>query len=373
VAEPFVIYTCSRTEMCHTQSTHLVCSGAIDGFYMRVSAVIPTYNRRRYIERAIDSVLAQTTPVDEIIVVDDGSSDGTPDLVESRYGARVRVVRQANTGVAGARHRGIMEARGEWIAFLDSDDVWTPERTGELLKAVCQVPPDVAWIFGDLRLVTDEGDGLSFFEEHGVTIETSPQVLQDSLSIQYPFQFPMLQASFIRRVVLLELDCFSEGLRSDDDLLAGFQVACRYKFAAIPSVVGRYFRTSDLAASSVVVNGNFGRDYYRSRMLAFSRVIYTTRKLRPWNARYASEARGLCQFLGRRGHSVRKLALQQFRFGAVSAKSVAFLLAALLGRRGLVAWDNIAAVCRKLSMPAKKALKERGFQAYLQSISKNAN
>src|ERR1700759_4661578 len=102
---------------------------------MKVSAVIPAYNRRNYLSRAINSVLAQTVPVDEIVVVDDGSSDGSADLVESLCGDRVRVIRQTNTGVAGARHRGVREARGEWIAFLDSDDEWMPERTGEFLSS----------------------------------------------------------------------------------------------------------------------------------------------------------------------------------------------------------------------------------------------
>src|SRR4051812_18709058 len=119
----------------------------------------------------------------------------------------------------------------------------------------------------------------------------------------------MLQASSTCRQVFLELNCFSGGLRSEGDFLGGFLDAWKYEFAAVPSVVGRYFRTSDLASSSVVVNGNFGRDYYRSRMIAFSHVIATGRK-RPWNERRASEVRGLCQLLGRKGEGVRTLALQ---------------------------------------------------------------
>ena len=77
---------------------------------MNVSAIIPTFNRCKYIRRAIDSVLAQTLPVDEIIVIDDGSTDGTAEAVEEWYGSQVRVIRQENAGVSGARHRGIREA-----------------------------------------------------------------------------------------------------------------------------------------------------------------------------------------------------------------------------------------------------------------------
>jgi glycosyltransferase involved in cell wall biosynthesis len=338
---------------------------------MTVSAIIPAFNRVNYLPRAIDSALAQTVPVDEILVVDDGSTDGTAAAVESRYGSRVRVVQQANTGVAGARRRGILEARGAWIAFLDSDDEWPPGRNEELLQAVQHVPADVAWVFGALRIVTDSGEGLTLFEEHGLELSESPHIFPDSLAIQYPYQFPMLQASLIRRDALLDLNCFSEGLRSDDDLLAGFQIACRYKFAAIGSVVGRYFRTSDLAASSVVVNGNFGPDYHRSRILAFERVIQSGRR-RPWNSHYASSVRALCQVLARRGAYVGGLAWQQFRYGGVSPKGVAFLCAATMGRAALRAWDKSAAFVRQHNLLGKKrsAVKQNGLQAYFQSAYK---
>lgn len=338
---------------------------------MKVSTVIPAFNRRGYLPRAIDSALAQTIPVGEILVIDDGSTDGSAEFLESRYGSRVRVVRQANSGVAGARRRGIQEARGEWIAFLDSDDEWFPERNGELLNAAERVPADVAWIFGALRIVTDDGEGLTLFEEHGLTVGQSPQIFADSIAIQYPYQFPMLQASLIRRNALLELNCFSEGLRSDDDLLAGFQIACRFKFAAVTDVVGKYFRTSDLAENSVVVNGNFGPDYYRSRMLAFEQVIRLGRR-HPWNKRYASSARGLCQALARQGTYVKKLAWQQFQYGGASPKGVAFFCAALLGPWALQAWDMCAGFARQHLRPAKPTpVKRNGLQAYLQSVGKS--
>ena len=107
---------------------------------MKVSALIPTYNRRAYVMRAIESVLSQSVPADEVIVVDDGSNDDTVEQVEGRFGSKVRVVRQENRGVSGARLRAIKEARGEWIAFLDSDDEWSPGRQAYLLEALKKLP-----------------------------------------------------------------------------------------------------------------------------------------------------------------------------------------------------------------------------------------
>jgi glycosyltransferase involved in cell wall biosynthesis len=334
---------------------------------MKVSAIIPAYNRRHYIRRAVDSILNQTVPVHEIIVVDDGSKDGTADLVEELYGSRVKLIRQANTGVAGARYRGIQSATGDWIAFLDSDDEWTPDRNSALLAAAAKVPEDVAWIFGDLRIVTDEGDGTTLFEEHGLQLEGPLTIFEDSLSVQFPFQFGMLQGSFIRTKALLETNCFSEGLRSDDDLLAGFQIACRYRFAAIPTIVGTYFRTSDLAAGSVVVNGVFGPDHFRSRMWAFGLVIENGRR-HPWHLRYAEEVRGLGKVLARRGGFSRSLGFQQFRYGGVSAKGVGFLCAALIGARGVRTWERVAAERRKRMKSTDGAVQQGGLKGYFQSV-----
>ena len=92
-----------------------------------VSVVIPTYNRCEWLSRAIDSVLGQTYTRFELIVVDDGSTDETSDLLKA-YGRNIRVIRQENTGVSGARNAGIRTARGELIALLDSDDSWLPEK-----------------------------------------------------------------------------------------------------------------------------------------------------------------------------------------------------------------------------------------------------
>ncbi|HZQ91931.1 MAG TPA: glycosyltransferase family A protein [Terriglobales bacterium] len=91
-----------------------------------VSAVIATYNRAYIVGEAIDSILAQTYPRVEVIVVDDGSKDGTPAVLSERYGDRIRLISQKNAGPAAARNRGVQEARGDIITFLDSDDLWLP-------------------------------------------------------------------------------------------------------------------------------------------------------------------------------------------------------------------------------------------------------
>src|SRR4051812_21240165 len=90
-----------------------------------ISAIIPTYNRSGVLKRAIESVLNQTAPPAQLIVVDDGSTDETPELCRS-FKSRIHYVRQDNAGASTSRNAGIRLAASPWIAFLDSDDYWTP-------------------------------------------------------------------------------------------------------------------------------------------------------------------------------------------------------------------------------------------------------
>jgi glycosyltransferase involved in cell wall biosynthesis len=112
-----------------------------------VSVVIPCYNGGRFLRETLESVLQQTHPALEVIVVDDGSTDDSAAIAES-YGPPVRVIRQQNQGESVARNRGIDEARGEWVAFLDADDVWISEKLERQLAAATD---DVVAVHTDIR------------------------------------------------------------------------------------------------------------------------------------------------------------------------------------------------------------------------------
>src|SRR5262245_55041870 len=113
---------------------------------MRLSVIVPLYNTRAYIAEAIDSILAQTRPPDDVVVVDDGSTDGSPDLVAG-YAPRVRLFRLAHAGSATALNRGIVETTGEAIAFLDADDLGVRDKL-ELQEAALQAEPGIDCVFG---------------------------------------------------------------------------------------------------------------------------------------------------------------------------------------------------------------------------------
>ena len=121
----------------------------------RISVVIPAFNRAHLVGDAIRSVLDQDRPADEIIVVDDGSTDETAAVAAA---FPVRVVRQENRGIGGARNRGIEESSGDLLAFLDSDDLWMPNRLSVQLRRLSEVPT-VDMVFAHYREVHErQGD-----------------------------------------------------------------------------------------------------------------------------------------------------------------------------------------------------------------------
>jgi glycosyltransferase involved in cell wall biosynthesis len=127
-----------------------------------VSVVIPSYNSARFVGEAIESVLAQSYEGFELIVVDDGSTDNTRDVVARYTDPRVRYVYQENQERSAARNRGIREARGKYVAFLDADDLWLPKKLAEQVRLM-ESQPDVGLAYVGTYVV--EEDGTPFFEQ----------------------------------------------------------------------------------------------------------------------------------------------------------------------------------------------------------------
>lgn len=174
-----------------------------------VSAVIPYFNRQRYIGEAIGSILQQTTPPDEIIIVDDGSDKEAAGYL-SRYAGRARIVRLSqNRGAAAARNAGIAAARGKWIAFLDSDDLWEPHKL-ETQLAYLRDNPECDGVHTALR---------AFFRDGRETVSSpiaARLLLRDALSEN----MIRVQSLLVRRSVLWSIGGFDPELRlcEDDDL-----------------------------------------------------------------------------------------------------------------------------------------------------------
>jgi hypothetical protein len=171
-----------------------------------VSVVIPAYNAAATVAEAIDSALAQTLPPFEVIVVDDGSTDSTAKVL-ARYQDRIRVISQRNGGLSSARNAALRIASGEYVAFLDADDVWMPQmlaRTVPFLDA----DPKCVLVFTDLTVVDSNGKTLQSSLVGGRTEAPTLQQLQHEL---WPI---MPSAVVMRRAVLDEIGGFCEEFRT---------------------------------------------------------------------------------------------------------------------------------------------------------------
>ncbi|MEO7997030.1 MAG: glycosyltransferase family A protein [Gemmatimonadaceae bacterium] len=167
-----------------------------------VSCILPAYNAARFIGEAIDSVLTQSIAVSDLIVVDDGSTDGTPDVV-SRYGAPVRLLVQSNAGPASARNNGVRNSDSDFIAFLDADDLWTRDKIAIQLRQF-EAKPALQVCFGDLfNFRTNDPNGA--FRDGYTEVAEWPRV---------PFSPCTLLA---RRSAFTTIGDFDETLRRGED------------------------------------------------------------------------------------------------------------------------------------------------------------
>lgn len=185
----------------------------------QVSVIIPTYNREKFVVKAIDSVLNQTFNHYEIIIVDDGSTDGTRKALEA-YSNKIRYVYQENAGVSSARNAGIKEAQGEWVAFLDSDDEWTKDYLPTQMAQIRQYPHAVAHITNGVTIMPRGERSNLFIETKLLGRFKSKQclVLEKPMSVIIKHT-PWFTPSFIvRRDVLLKAGLFNTELSIAEDL-----------------------------------------------------------------------------------------------------------------------------------------------------------
>jgi glycosyltransferase involved in cell wall biosynthesis len=206
-----------------------------------VSAVIPTYNRSALLVEAVESALAQRRPPDEILVIDDGSQDDTAARMAT-YGDRVRYVRQANAGPSAARNHGFRLARGEFLALLDSDDLWTPDRLERQLE-VLQRHPETDVVFGREVLFSagqaDRDWNLHDPEVRRALRETNGP-LAGALSLLVRENVVPTSTALFRRTLLERAGLIDESLRQaeDWDLWLRFALAGA-RFAHVPAPLCR--------------------------------------------------------------------------------------------------------------------------------------
>ncbi|MBK9120620.1 MAG: glycosyltransferase [Phycisphaerales bacterium] len=279
----------------------------------RISVIIPTYNRAALLPRALDSVLQQTqADLCDIFVVDDGSTDDTPQVLAA-YGSRVTCLRQRNRGAGAARNAAIRACHHEFVAFLDSDDRWLPEKVESQLDALARFP-EAGFVAGEARGVRPDGtivprDWVGLRRD--VPLDLGPLLFERN-----PFATP---AMFVRRALLARTGLFRTCLRWAQDYDLWLRMACR-----APGILqGRLVAEYALGAQESLSSSSGAQLSAALRALRFARAELRHRPdCRPaWR-------RGLVRYL----NVLRDRAFREHRFAAAARYALESIVAAPRGR-----------------------------------------
>lgn len=225
---------------------------------LRISVIIPTYNRGWIIKEAIDSVLTQNYSDFELIVVDDGSTDDTQNIL-AEYKSRIRILQQDNKGVSAARNYGIDKARGDYLAFLDSDDIWLQNKITTQVNFFKQDPDSLIcqtqeiWIRNGKRV-----NPKKYHKKYSGMIfeKTLPRCLVSPSAVM------------IKKSLIEEVGCFDETLPACEDYDLWLRISYRYPVHLIPKalIIKRGGHSDQLSA-------NPGLDKYR--IIALRKILET--------------------------------------------------------------------------------------------------
>ena len=207
----------------------------MDALLPHISVVIPLYNKSPYVQRAVESVLAQGDDVLEVIVVDDGSTDDGAARVEALNHEKVRLIRKPNAGVSSARNRGIEEARSEFIAFLDADDIYLPGFIDEIINLIRMFPQAIVYATSYARIWPDgkrQNAPLTRYIN-----KTEPQIVEQLFfAFSRSTIFSISTSACVRRQAMIKHHIFfqeGENLGEDQDVI--FRLAEKGAIAFSPS------------------------------------------------------------------------------------------------------------------------------------------
>lgn len=219
---------------------------------MKISVVIPAYNSQDTIGRAIESIFKQSRPVDEILVVDDGSTDNTASVVRD-FGQAVTLMRQDNAGVSVARNTGIQAAKGNWIAFLDADDEWLPEKIKLQTEHLNQTS-SVQWTYSNFCCKQSASKPVSIAHQSpSLTELMAGQTFADYFTAYTHGAWAWTSTIVIAREVFDTVGLFEPGMKRGQDNDLWFRIAYQYpQVGYLPAPLAVYHQ--DTPGSSTKIN-----------------------------------------------------------------------------------------------------------------------
>jgi len=246
----------------------------------KVDVIIPAYNAAKYLPTAIESVIAQTFNDWRILIVDDGSTDGTADAAApylERLGSRLVYIRKANGGVSSARNLGICQATAQYLAMLDADDEWMPCRLSESLQ-ILDSRPEVGLTYGFIRRIDAQGRLIDTVNRRQRRGEGRIARYIYTKEVDIP-----CATVTVRRSCLDEVGLFDETLKVTEDRDLWLRLALQYEIALVPFIVANYRISNEsitavpdrmLQAQKQFIEKNYGAEGcgWLARRIALGRV-----------------------------------------------------------------------------------------------------
>lgn len=249
--------------------------------YLTISVIIPTYNRAHLVQEAIASVLSQTRVPNEIIVVDDGSTDDTPVSLQ-KYQSPVKVIRCENGGSSAARNTGIKAATGDLIAFLDDDDTLTANSV-ELRARYFEEHPETNVVYGDIQITDMEGNPQFLYSSLHYAEMPSGEVF-GSLA---KHNIAPIHAFMVRRICYEKSGLFDESLSCMEDYDLWIRLSQHFQFYFMDEVVGTYRSHTD---QKTLANKQVYETDIKVRHEMFSSVTFAALSAYQRSSAYVSQA-----------------------------------------------------------------------------------
>lgn len=259
---------------------------------LKFSIVIPLYNKKLYIKRAVDSVLAQTIKNFELIIVDDGSTDNSVNIVKNIHDERIRLVQQENEGECAARNTGIRAATYNYIAFLDADDEWKPDFLSTISELIDLYPNAGAYGTGIEIVSVDKRIKIKNILSHG-----PHGLIENYFKVTTSESSPLTSSSVcIPKSTFEKVGKFPVGVKRNGDTCTWINIALKYPIAFSSKICAKYYRDVEDSACNkylpqqipfektildAIKNGEIKDDtvIYAKELLAKLNYIYATRYL----------------------------------------------------------------------------------------------
>ncbi len=197
-----------------------------------VSAIVTTYNRAHMVTGAIKSVFDQTYKDFELIIVDDGSTDDTQTALQ-KYADRATIIHQQNQGLSGARNTAIAAASGKYVAFLDDDDLWLPERLARQVPLL-EDSPDIALVFSDADLINEDGRITGRWSDF---ISVQPMICLETL---FMYNYIPVLTTLVRRTAFEDVGLFDPVMKKCEDYDMWLRILQKYRAVYHPAQLAQY-------------------------------------------------------------------------------------------------------------------------------------